>query len=295
MKPRKELSRIVRFSESIQTKITEMTGSGDERFLKFTQVSGTVSLAAGTGKLVLGILTASLSSCVSACCTFGMAAAKSFALAGSLKAKNKQEQYRYCFISGAVLILTSLLFAAYSVRIAQYPAAGAYNIYAALAAAVFTFAELALSIRGVLAERSRLMPPFYAVKMINLASSLLCLVLAQTAILSAADAQSGMHQKADGMLGAAAGCSAAVIGIVMTAGIRRIQTCRNYRRAFRKVKKLMISEGIIINLKPVLISRNTDSGAVLYVTLPDDIRQEQFDLLCADVNERLQLQLKAVK
>ena len=274
MKPRKEPNCIVRVTESIQTKITETAGSGDERFLKLTQVSGTVSLAGGTVKLVLGIFTASLSSCVSACCTFGMAAAKSLALAGSLKAKNKQEQYRYCFISGAVLILTSLLFAAYSVRIAQYPAAGVYNIYAALAAAVFTFAELALSIRGVLAERSRLLPPFYSVRMINLASSLICLVLAQTVILSAADAQTDMHQKANALLGAAAGCSAAVIGIVMTAGLRRIQTCRNYKKTSCKVKKLMKSEGIRIKIKPAFISGNTDSGAGVYAAAPEEVHQD---------------------
>ena len=212
---------------SLQTKITGIIGSGDERLLKLSRVSGTASLAAGIGKLVLGIFTMSVLTCVSALYTFGMVTAKSFALAGTMKAKNEKEQYRYCLISGAVLILTSLLFTAYSVRLLSHPSSGIYSIYSALAIAVFTFAELVLSIRGVLAGRSRLTPPLYAVKMINLASSLMCLVLTQTAILSAADTQTDIHPAANGLIGIAAGCGALLIGIFLTAGIRRFQTGKN--------------------------------------------------------------------
>jgi hypothetical protein len=282
-------------AQSIQTKITDVFGTEHERVVKMTRASGTANLVVGVGKLVMGIASLSLFTCVSALYTFGMVIAKSFALAGILKAKNKQEQYHYYFMSGIILVLTSLLFIAYSVRLFLHPATNVYSVYAALTIATFTFAELGINIRGIIVERHNHMPLFHAIKMINLASSLICLVLTQTAILSFTDTQIDLHPTANGLIGIVMGAAATIIGIAMIVRIRRIQTGKNYHRVFRKVKKLMKTEGITDKVKPILYSGDHIDEAVLYVSFPNDMPEDRFAQLCANVNSRLQLQLVAIK
>ena len=237
MKNREASQALVLATKNIQSKLAVIFGSKDERSIEMTRASSTANLVVGIGKLVLGIASMSLFTCVSAFYTFGVVIAKSFALAGIHRAKNEQEQYHYHLASGVILVLASLLFIAYSVRLSQHPVTSVYSLYAALAIATFTFAELGINIRGVVIERHNHTPLFHAIKMINLASSLICLVLTQTAILSFADAQVEIHPMANGLIGIIMGISATIIGICMIVRIRRIQTSKNYGRDFCKVKK----------------------------------------------------------
>ena len=295
MRQKKEATSLMKAAKNMYSELDEKLGPKDMRSLKLAGVSGSANLFVGAGKLALGIFSLSFFTCVSAFYTFGMVVAKYFALAGILKAKNKQEQYRYYFLSGIILVVASLLFIAYSVRLFLRPEISVYDMYTALAIATFTFAELGINIRGVLVERHNHTPLFHAIKMINLASSLICLVLTQTAILSFSDTQTDLHPTANGMIGIVMGIGATVIGIVMIVRIRRIQTGRNFQQIFRKVKKLMKREGITGKLEPVIYNEDNKNESVLIVIVPEDISAEEFDRLCVYANTKLRLKIVALK
>lgn len=199
---------------------------GEKRIFSL-QVTGAACIGntlVGIGKLVMGLISLSFFTCVSAFYTFGMVLAKGCALAGIVKAEDEKQQHHYYMLAGMVLIIVSLLYIAYSVRLFFYPATAVYSMNVGLAIAAFTFTELVLNIRGVIIERHNHTPLIHAIKMINLASSLICLVLTQTAILSFADTKSAeVHSQANGLMGVIMGSAATLLGAAMIIRIKRIQ------------------------------------------------------------------------
>ena len=140
--------------------------------------------------------------------------------------QNVKEQYRCYRLSGSILIAASLLYMAYSGWTYYHPKYTAYPKYIALAIATFTFTEIALNIRGVLANRKNGTLLVHALKTINLAASLISLVLTQSAILSIA--QGGYHNpSSNALLGLLAGSGAALLGIFMRWWIGQIEEKNN--------------------------------------------------------------------
>lgn len=292
MKQKKKLSpTLLQTIRQANPSLTERFSPNINRSLKVTGASLTANLFVGLGKLSMGILSMSFFTCVNAFYTFGMVIAKYFALAGMVNAKSMKEQYWYYIRSGVVLTGSSLLYIAYSVRLFFHPATSDYHMYAALAIATFTFAELIINVRGVVVERHNHTPLVHAIKMINLASSLICLVLTQTAILSFADTQVHLHPAANGFIGILMGSCAALLGVTMIVRIRRIQSGKNYRDAYRKVKKLMKKEAIRLSVKPVRYVEQDSDNPRLYVTLSKDKEKAAFQHLQQVVNQNRQLHL----
>lgn len=198
-------------------------GTNNGWTLHITGAACAGNLAVGIGKLVIGILSLSLFTCASAFYTFGMVAAKCFALAGIVKGGDSREQYCYYRASGIVLICASILYIIYSIRLFVNPVNSAYSMNTALGIATFTFAELTLNIKGVIMERHNHTLLIHAIKMVNLASAFICLVLTQAAILSFADAQTVHHPAANGFMGILMGSAAALLGVIMIIRIARIE------------------------------------------------------------------------
>ncbi|HWQ74132.1 MAG TPA: hypothetical protein VN441_02340 [Syntrophomonas sp.] len=271
--------------------VTERFTPAISRSLKMAGASGIANIMVGLGKLVMGILSLSFFTCVSAFYTFGMVVAKYFALSGILKARNRGEQYRYYTLSGIILTVASLLYIAYSVRLFLHPTIAVYHMYVALAIASFTFAELAINLRGVIRERRNHTPLFHAIKMINLASSLICLVLTQTAILSFTNPQMEISASANGLIGIFMGACATMLGIVMIVHIRRIQSGKNYGPTYRKVKRFMKKAAFCYQIKPVRLTENHAGCPALQVELPSNISKEIFQALQAEVKQQLKLEL----
>lgn len=292
MKQMKKQSRtLLQIVRRANYDLTRRFSPNVSRSLKVTGASWTANIFVGLGKLSMGILSMSFFICVNAFYTFGMVIAKYFALAGILKAKDVKEQYRYYMLSGTILTISSLLYIAYSIRLFFHPVTSAFHMYVALAIATFTFTELTINIRGVIIERHNHTPLVHAIKMINLASALICLVLTQTAILSFADTQVDLHPAANGLIGILMGSSATLLGVIMIVRIRKIKTGKNYGAIYRKVKKLMKKEALKFSIKPVrYVEHNTDKP-VLYVTIPKDREKADFKHLQYIVNQNLQLQL----
>ncbi len=183
------------------------------------------NLLVGIGKLMMGIISLSFFTCVSAFYTFGMVLAKACVLRGMAEKNIAERQYRYYRLSGIILIIASVLYVVYSTRLLWHPMAGRYSKYTGIGIAAFAFTELGLNIRGVIVERNNHNQLFHAVKMINLASSLICLVLTQTAILSFTHEHVPDYDPSmsNGLMGILMGTAAALIGCIMLRRVRKIR------------------------------------------------------------------------
>lgn len=250
------------------------------------------SAAAGIGKLLLGLLSLSLFTCVNALYTFGMVAAKGVALTGIAKEQSPRAQYRYYRASGWILIGASLLYMLYSARLFVHPVNTRFHPYVAIGIAAFTFTELALNLRGVLVTRHRHSPLHHAVKTIHLASSLICLVLTQTALLSFASVQTDKHPFANGLFGVMMGAVAALLGFFMLIRISRIQKGLPYRSDDRKLRRLIREEKLEPELRPVCCRETTGERRTLYVALPEALSEARFAALQRRAEEKWGLLLR---
>lgn len=202
-------------AQQVSRRTMARIGPPEKRFLHITGAACVVTLCVGVGKLVMGLLSLSFFTCVSAFYTFGMVAAKGCAMSGSVKELSAESQYRYYQCSGLILIIASVLYMIYSVRLLIHPVNSTYSAYVAINIAAFTFVELTMNIRGVMIERKNRTLLVHAIKMINLASSLICLVLTQTAILSFASDQANHHPATNGFFGIIMGGVASILGVSM--------------------------------------------------------------------------------
>lgn len=206
--------------KAINHDLSQQFNKKHSRSLRFASASGTLNFLVGSGKLALGLFSLSLITCVSACYTFGMASGKYLILRGSLKPLEKQ--YQYYGYAGIMLIITSLLYSAYSLRLLVTPVTVTYDRNVALIIATFTFVEIGVGVRGVIVELKNQSLLIHGLKMINLASALVSLVLTQTAILSFSDSQTSLHPRVNGLFGVLMGGCSAFLGCFMLIRILRL-------------------------------------------------------------------------
>lgn len=136
-------------------------------------------------------------------------------------------------LSMSFFTCASALYMIYSIRLFIHPKETVYHMYIALAIATFT--EIGLNIRGVIMERKNNAPLIHAIKMINLSSSLICLVLTQTAILSFAS-DLPTHANVNGLMGIIMGGAATLIGIYMILRITAIEHNWSLKKYFKREK-----------------------------------------------------------
>lgn len=289
----KETGRIrpIKMAKDISTAFAAQFGLSKSRSLQIARASCVGNMLIGIGKLLMGILSFSFFTCVSAFYTFGTVVAKSCALAGLIQDNDRNTQYRYYRLSGIVLIAASILYIIYSIRLFFFPVTTSFHPYLAMGIATFTFTELAVNIRGVIVERHNRTPLFHAIKMINLASSMICLVLTQTAILSFASEHIEEHSRANGTIGIIMGAAATVLGIIMIVRITQIQNNKCYGAAYRKVKKQMRQMRLKIKMKPLRYIEMEGDAAKLYVRLRKPEDQKNFERLAERVYEKLLIDL----
>lgn len=154
------------------------------RTLLMIKVSILTNAAMATFKLIFGIASFSLFLVINSLYNFGIATAKYNAVLGIASHKTKSEQHRDCATIGVILLVSSLLYIAYSIRMFVAPPKTQYSLNVALAIATFTFVELPVTIRGAIKTKKRKTPLLHAVRLVNLAGAFICLALTQTAIMS---------------------------------------------------------------------------------------------------------------
>lgn len=278
-------------AKQISTRATERIGKEASRSLHIAGISCVGNTLIGLGKLLMGIVSLSFFTCASAFYTFGMVIAKCCVLAGIVKEENTKAQYRYYKLSGLVLIASSILYIVYSIRLLSHPATSSYHMYVALAIATFTFTELTINIRGVIIYRHNHTPLVHAIKMINLAASLICLVLTQTAVLSFSTEEVYVHPYVNGFMGILMGGAATLLGLNMIVRISKIQHGKNYGTAYRQVRKLMKKEGLKLKLTPVYYVEQSKQCKMLYVKIPPAVSEELFVRLQSKTQNQLEIML----
>ena len=170
-----------------------------------------VSILQGIGmgiiKIVLAVLSGSWLFLFSAFYNFGIAGAIGAVL------KNKRE------VVGWVVILSSVLFGAYSYWMIRKGQTAQFGMYIAILIAAVTFTDIALAIRGIVRARKN-NPNDRIISLISLATALISLTLTQTAILSFALSGQDMSVY-NGICGMLFGAVAAVIGVIIVREGRR--------------------------------------------------------------------------
>ena len=176
------MNRLLQRIRHADGRMQRILGEKKQKSLRLTWAACGANFILGTGKMALGILFFSPFTCVSAFYTYSMMLAKLCALLGLDKSKRRQlAHYR---VSALILLAASTLFSVYSASLIFSPKVSHYHFYIAIGIAAFTFTEIGLNLRGLLIERKNKSMLLYAVKMESLASSLICLVLTQKALLS---------------------------------------------------------------------------------------------------------------
>ena len=194
-----------------------------ENSLKITGAACAGNFLIGTGKLLIGLVSLSLFTCASALYTYGMVIAKVCALKGMQKEQEKQ--YAHYRLTGIILIVASAFYAIYAAGFLFRPENPKYHMYIGLAIATFTFTEIGLNIRGIVVARKKRALLYHALKMVSLASSLISLVLTQTALLSFSYENMAEYDasKANGGMGLLMGSVGTLIGVYMLVHIRRVK------------------------------------------------------------------------
>lgn len=221
----KKLNKAIEFAKDTNNLFTNQYGSKLSRSLSLTGASTTASMFIAIGKFILGVLALSFLTCANALYTLGMVVAKIVAIVGIRKAQTEKDQYPYYLWSGAILIVSSLVYIVYSIQLFFNPISSSYHMYVGIGIATVTFTEVGLNIRGVILTRHNHTLLFHAIKMINLSASFIALVLTQTALLSFTEIESDVLEiaKANGAIGIMMGILATVIGIYMICRIVKLK------------------------------------------------------------------------
>jgi hypothetical protein len=151
------------------------------RIARFAKLSVLCNTALALGKIGMGVYSLSVFLCINGLYTLGLALARIISLRGYYK----QEEHRAYFYTGITILVSALLYMLYCVKLLTD---GQNNIQyteiVALAIATVTFTEIGIAVHGVITARRSKKPFVEALKLTNFVSSLISLVLTQTAIMS---------------------------------------------------------------------------------------------------------------
>ena len=203
--------RLVERMKELDSGMVARVGTKRSNTVRMTGAVCTANFLLGTGKLCMGLLSASFFTVMNALYTYGMVAAKLCVLKGV--AVPAPKQYAYCRKAAGILLAASLFYALYSARLLLHSEKAQYHPYLAMGIATVIFTEIGLNLWGVWVERKKKSPLFHTLKIINLASSLIGLVLTQTAILSFTHTEAEYDaSRSNAILGLCMGGCAALLG-----------------------------------------------------------------------------------
>lgn len=210
--------------------IRQNQSKADSRSIHIMGATGSFSIILGVGKIISGILSLSVFACMNGFYTLGMALARYVALAGFLQTEEKKKSWFYYKLSGGIMIVASLLYIAYSLWTIWHPKTVYYGEVIAITIAAITFTEVGLNLYGVLKNRKAVTPIIHSLKTISLATSLISMVLTQSAILAFAD--DVQNPSVNGLLGSIMGGVAALLGVYLIWRINRIERRDEYDSYF---------------------------------------------------------------
>ncbi|MFV0362668.1 MAG: hypothetical protein ACK5LL_06215 [Suipraeoptans sp.] len=160
-------------------------------------------------KSTLSLFTRSFFMFVNAMYSGGMGIARFVAVTMHSQEGEKQiRSYRYV---GIIISTASICYVLYSVRLFFDGQTGVYDMNVALVIALYTFVEFGINIREAIKLRKSRALEAKALRAISFASTLICFVLTQTAIMSFA--AEGNNSFANALSGIIFGVLAALVGL----------------------------------------------------------------------------------
>ena len=174
------------------------------------------------GKVIIGIFTSSFFMIINAFYSVGITSAKCLTLKTDLDIKNIKESniydkrmlaYNNYKTIGIIILVSSIFYTTYSVKNFFWPSNTEYSLIAGLVIAIVTFVELTISIIGIVLAKKRENVVYETMKLINLVSSFIALVLTQTALLSFS--HTGDTSVYNGISGLIFGSLSIIVGVYM--------------------------------------------------------------------------------
>jgi len=206
------------------------------RIIHFARLSILINAAIGLGKIIIGLVNHSFLFFISGFYNIGLSFAKAVAVKGyseskekpiwpfireadnSPSGKNKKKEYHYYQLVGMIVLLASLAYMIGSIGIFAGERSNTH-FGAAIAALIgsITAVEIIVSLHGIFARRREKEPILEAIKLTSFVSSLIGLVLTQTAILGHLGRETNIYFD---LLGIFLGAVSVCIGVYMIVSTR---------------------------------------------------------------------------
>lgn len=222
----------------------------EERVVFFTKMSVPANILLAIGKALLSLLTLSFFLFVNALYSLGIGLAKFVPLKAQLESEKgnfsapqlRDKKNRAYSLTGVVIAASALVYLLYCTRMFIAKNGNtSYGTIPGITIAAFTFAELALASVGAKTMRRRHEPLLEAIKMTNLASALISLMLTQTALLSLSE---GDYSFYNGLCGIIFGALAACVGLSMIIRMRLIEKGKYAESKMKKLRKKLAAENL---------------------------------------------------
>ena len=179
------------------------------RKLVFVRVTILKDIFLVLGKAVISIISLSFFMFANILYSAGMGLARFIAV--KMHKQEKEEQIVHYRLVGIIISIASVCYVLYSIRLFWSGTTGTYSMYIALVIALYTFVEFGINIREAFRLRKSKALEAKALRAVSFASTLICFVLTQTAIMSFA--AEGDNSFANALSGVVFGALASVIGI----------------------------------------------------------------------------------
>jgi len=263
-----------------------------ERSITYAKVSYYMNIVMAVGKMIVGLYTASVFLYIYAFYNVGLALAKATAVKGHYAGKQPpdethpygygREEYKSYFKVGVILTTSSVVFIIYCLRLFLYGSSVSYSKNVALAIACMTFVEIVMAVHGsIVMMRKGKAPAVSAIKLSNLAASLISLVLTQTAILSFT--HQGDMSYYNGLAGLIFGGLAALIGVGMMLHIHLVLIAKHYPFVRRKLIKTIQSCGVNLSIELIRYEDHGPRRKLLYVHEIHSDSREQYEVIKARI------------
>lgn len=207
--------------------------------VNFTRLSILINALFAAGKIAIGIYSLSLFLCVNGLFNIGVSLSKSIPIRGYKKGARRiggnqkrdiEEEHRRLYQMGAIFIFASVIYLIYCVHMmASGKSNVRYDRIVAITIAAVTFTEIGMATRGFLMIRRSREPLIEGMRLISLATSLISLVLTQTALMSLSQEAGATFYC--GLTGVIFGSISAIIGMYLVFRGFQLAGTRTTRRS----------------------------------------------------------------
>lgn len=266
----------------------------EDRIVFNTNASIIYNILLAFSKLSIGIYTISFFLCMNAFYNLGISLAKLIAIKGFKRSHlydthrgYGREAYRTYMLVGIILTISACIYIIYSARLFITKVEPSYSFLTAITLTGVTFVEIVLAIHGLLTTSKEHEPAVNAIKMTNLSSSLISLMLTQSAIMSISNKEN-IPSFYHGLAGIFIGGIAIIIGIYMIIHMSRILNGKNLKAVLKKLDKIIKINKIITTYTFIRYEDYGPNSKYLYVEMEDMIIYLRLKEL---VKNRLKIQL----